>query len=157
MRSVFAIFSRAPNFAAADNDILRRMVEAIPAQAQAEDRKRSLLDQLDEAHSFAVPSHLVDREMASIWRWLKAGHREGAFDVDDVGKTDAELKTEYRVIAERRVRLGLVLKEIARRNKVVVTREDVAFARANGYRGPSSAILEEKIVDFIFGLARSGR
>lgn len=111
-----------------------------------------MFDLLDEAHRFAVPKGTIDRELSAIWRQLKADRSAGIIDAEDVGKNDDELRAEYRVIAERRVRLGLVLNEIARRNSIVVDREDIAFARANGYRGPNSAILEEKVVEFIFGL-----
>ncbi len=112
-----------------------------------------MFDLLDEAHKFSVPKRMVDRELSAIWRQIKADRNAGIFDPEDVGKNDDELRAEYRVIAERRVRLGLVVNEIARRNGIVVDREDIASARANGYHGPNSAILEEKVVEFIFGLA----
>lgn len=146
-----SLFSRAPTFAISSTDALRRMAESIPGE-EGVDRRRRLFDLLDEAHKFPVPKRMVDRELSAIWRQLKADRSAGIVDPEDVGKKDDELRAEYRVIAERRVRLGLVVNEIARRNSIAVNREDIAFARANGYRGPNSAILEEKVVEFIFGL-----
>lgn len=129
------------------------MAASIPDE-EGVDRRRLLFDLLDAAHKFSIPKVTIDRELSAIWRHVKAEHRAGAVDAEDVGKTDDQLRTEYRVIAERRVRLGLVVEEIARQHSIVVDRDDVTFARANGYRGPASAILEEKVVEYVFGLAR---
>jgi trigger factor len=146
-----SLIGRGPAFDPASIDELRGMVESIPDE-EGVDRRRRLFDLLDQAHQFSVPKGMVDRELSAIWRQLKADRKEEIVDPDDVGKSDDELRAEYRVIAERRVRLGFVLKEIARRNSISVDRDDIAFARANGYRGPNSAIFEEKVVEFIFGL-----
>ena len=145
------LISPAPSFSLVSNDVLRQMVESIPDK-EAVDSRRRLFDLLDDAHKFAVPEWMTNRELAVIWREVEADRRAGIFDPEDAGKTDIELKAEYRAIAERRVRLGLVVGEIAKRNHIAVDREDIAFARAHGYRGPNSAILEEKVVEFIFGL-----
>ncbi len=78
--------------------------------------KRTLLDKLDEAHSFELPQGMVNSEFDQIWRQVESTER----DEEDKDKTDDELKEEYRKIAERRVRLGLVLAEIGKRSEVQV-------------------------------------
>ena len=90
--------------------------------------KRALLDQLDEKHDFPLPPKMVQAEFASIWQQVQQDKESGQLPEDDAGKSDAELQAEYRKIAERRVRLGLVLAEIGRRNNVAVTEAELANA-----------------------------
>ncbi|THD80978.1 MAG: trigger factor [Phenylobacterium sp.] len=90
--------------------------------------KRALLDQLDEKHDFPLPPKMVEAEFASIWQQVQQDKEAGQLPEDDVKKTDEELQTEYRKIAERRVRLGLVLAEIGRANNVQVTEQELANA-----------------------------
>ncbi|MGD2132750.1 MAG: trigger factor, partial [Maricaulaceae bacterium] len=80
--------------------------------------KRRLLDALDEAHSFDLPQRMVDTEFAAIWSQVERDRERGEMDAEDEGKSEDELKEEYKKIAERRVRLGLVLAEIGRTNNV---------------------------------------
>lgn len=81
--------------------------------------KRALLDRLDAAHSFDLPKGMVDAEFNQIWAQVEGAER----DPEDKDKSDDELKTEYRKIAERRVRLGLVLAEIGKRAEIQVPQE----------------------------------
>ncbi len=83
--------------------------------------KRQLLDKLAESHAFPVPQGLVDIEFESIWRQMEQMTRGGQVDPEDEGKTEEQLKDEYRSIAERRVRLGLLLSDIGQRAGVVVS------------------------------------
>lgn len=136
--------------------------------------KRTLLDRLDEAHKFEAPPSLVDEEFNLMWNSIKA-------EMDSAGKTFADEDTteeaanaEYRKIADRRVRLGLVLSEIGEKNKISVTDDEVSRAvieRARQmpgrekevwdfYRNNPSAlaqlrapIYEDKVVDFLLELA----
>ncbi len=78
--------------------------------------KRALLDKLDEGHAFELPKGMVDAEFEQIWRQVESAER----DEEDKDKSEDELKEEYRKIAERRVRLGLVLAEIGKRAEVQV-------------------------------------
>jgi trigger factor len=90
--------------------------------------KRELLDQLAERYAFPVPEGMVDIEFDSIWKQLKDEmERTGAGPEED-GKSEDELKAEYRKIAERRVRLGLLLSDIGTRNGVEVTGEELQQA-----------------------------
>jgi trigger factor len=90
--------------------------------------KRALLDQLDEKHDFPLPPKMVDAEFAAIWQQVEQDKAAGQLPDDDAKKSDDELKTEYRKIAERRVRLGLVLAEIGRANSVQVSEQELMNA-----------------------------
>ena len=144
--------------------------------------KRQLLDKLADAHSFGTPPGLVSAEFDAIWQQVE--ERRAAVergeppaeddDPEDADKTDDELKAEYREIAERRVRLGLVLAEIGRINEVQVNEDDLNRAmttEARKYPGSErevfqklkdspeaqdalrAPVFEEKVVDFIIEMA----
>ncbi|HWU25346.1 MAG TPA: trigger factor, partial [Rhizomicrobium sp.] len=82
------------------------------ARASRTHLKRRILDVLDQAHAFPLPPTMVEGEFDAIWRAVEAElQREGKTATDE-GKSEEELKQEYREIAERRVRLGLVLARI---------------------------------------------
>jgi trigger factor len=136
--------------------------------------KRALLDALDSTHAFDLPPKMVEAEFDGIWQQVEADKAAGNLPEDDAKKSDEELKAEYKKIAERRVRLGLVLAEIGRANEVGVTDQELNQAimqEARNYPGqermvldfyrqnPNAAaqmrapIYEEKVVDLIFGLA----
>jgi trigger factor len=90
--------------------------------------KRALLDQLDQKHEFPLPPKMVDAEFAQIWSQVQQDKEAGTLPEDDAAKTDEQLEAEYRKIAERRVRLGLVLAEIGRANNVTVSDQELANA-----------------------------
>jgi len=137
--------------------------------------KRDLLDSLATGASFMVPESMVEGEFASIWQRVENDLKQGKGDDDDKGKDEATLKAEYRAIAERRVRLGLLLSEIGRANGVQVAPDEMTRAmraEAGRYAGqeaqvmeffrknPQAAetlrgpIFEDKVVDFILELAQ---
>ncbi|WP_439368451.1 trigger factor [Bradyrhizobium sp. PMVTL-01] len=136
--------------------------------------KRALLDRLDEAHRFEAPPSLVDEEFNLMWNSVKAEMDSAGKTFADEDTTEDKAKEEYRKIADRRVRLGLVLSEIGEKNKITVTDEEVGRAvveRARQmpgrekevwdyYRSNAQAlaqlrapIYEDKVVDFILELA----
>jgi len=136
--------------------------------------KRSLLDQLSAKAEFTAPSAMVDGEFDGIWSRVDADRQAGKLDPDDAGKDEDTLKAEYRTIAERRVRLGLLLSEIGRMNAISVTREEMTravAAEAAKYPGQEREVLtffqknpaaaeqlrapvyEDKVVDFLLELA----
>ena len=138
--------------------------------------KRALLDTLDAAHDFPLPPRMVEAEFEVIWNQVLADQAEGGLPPEDEGKSEDDLKGEYRKIAERRVRLGLVLAEIGRKHNVSVSDDELAQAmrtEAMRYRGREQQIFdqlrqspnaqaslrapvyEEKVVDVVFGLAES--
>ena len=137
--------------------------------------KRQLLDKLAETNSFAVPQGMVDAEFDAIWRQVEEAKKAGQLDAADRDKSDDELKTEYRNIAERRVRLGLLLSDVGTKNAITVAPEDFSaavMAEARRYPGQESAVVnhyqrnpqaletlraplfEEKVVDYILGKAQ---
>ncbi len=137
--------------------------------------KRQLLDNLDKLHSFELPEALVDGEFDGIWAQVKQGLEQAKKTFEDEGKTEESAREEYRKIAERRVRLGLVIGEIGDKQKVTVTREELQRAlidRARGYPGQEkfvyeyyeknpaaltelrAPIFEEKVVDYILTQAK---
>ncbi len=108
--------------------------------------KRQLLDKLAASHDFAVPQGMVDIEFDQIWKSIEEARKRGDNDPTISGKSEDELKTEFRGIAERRVRLGLLLSEVGRLNNIEVTQEEVNRAlieEARRYPGQ-----ERKVVDF---------
>jgi FKBP-type peptidyl-prolyl cis-trans isomerase (trigger factor) len=137
--------------------------------------KRALLDALGERASFPVPEGMVEAEFAQIWQRVEADLRAGRLEPGDAGKEEAVLKAEYRAIAERRIRLGLLLSEIGRGNSIQVTQEELARAmreEAARYPGQQKEIMEffrknpqaaenlraplfeEKVVDYLLELAK---
>jgi trigger factor len=134
--------------------------------------KRALLDRLAADYAFAVPEGMVDLEFEAIWKQLtdemeRTGEKLGAD-----GKSEDELKAEYRSIAERRVRLGLILSDLGTRNEVQVEGEELQQAvmrEAMRYPGQErkvfeffkgnpgaleqlrAPLFEDKVCDFIFG------
>ncbi len=108
-------------------DLKKRVRERVEADYRSMSRshvKRALLDKLDAAHDFDLPKSMVDAEFNQIWSQVANAER----DEEDKDKTDDELKEEYRTIAVRRVRLGLVLAEIGRRADVQVPSDQVQRA-----------------------------
>ncbi len=104
--------------------------------------KRALLDQLAERADFAVPEGMVEAEFAQIWQRVEADLKAGRLDEEDKGKDEDALKADYRTIAARRIRLGLLLSEIGRVNNVQVGQQELANAvrqEAARYPGPGAA------------------
>ena len=87
--------------------------------------KRALLDELDSKHDFPLPPKMVEAEFASIWGQVQQDKDAGNLPPEDTEKSEEQLTKEYRKIAERRVRLGLVLAEIGRANNVQVTEQEL--------------------------------
>jgi trigger factor len=136
--------------------------------------KRMLLDRLDESHRFEAPPSLVEEEFNLMWKSIKAEMESSGKTFADEDTTEEAAKEEYHKIADRRVRLGLVLSEIGEKNKITVTDDEVSRAvieRARQmpgrekevwdyYRSNNNAlaqlrapIYEDKVVDFILELA----
>ena len=156
-------------------DALTKRFEQEHNQASRMKMKRQLLDQLDAAHGdIDLPGRMVEAEFENIWREVLAAKEAGELEDEDKDKSDDELKADYRSIAERRVRLGLVLAEIGRNAKIDVTQEELARAvnqEATKYPGQErqvveyfqnnpgavqalrAPIYEEKVVDYVIELA----
>ncbi|MCX8502152.1 MAG: trigger factor [Alphaproteobacteria bacterium] len=151
-----------------------RMEQSFSLQTQMK-LKRRLLDELNRTHSFALPASMVEDEFSTIWQQLIAAEAEGEFDQSLVGKDEEFKRQEYRTIAERRVRLGLVLAEVGRLNNLTVTDEELRRAmreEAENYPGQQknvmefyrkdihaqerlrAPLLEDKVVNFILELTK---
>jgi trigger factor len=136
--------------------------------------KRKLLDELEEAHEFEVPAKLLDREFDAVWAQYEEQKEPGDAADDDEGLTEDEQKEEFRAIAERRVKLGLLLAEVGQTNSIQLNQEDINQAvmeEARRHPGQEQAVIdhfknnpeameqvtapvyEEKVVDFIVELA----
>lgn len=136
--------------------------------------KRALLDALDELHKFDVPPTLVSQEFDGVWSQVQQDLDAQKRTFADEGTTEDEARADYQKIAERRVRLGLVLAEIGERNNIQVTDDEVTRAvveRARQFPGQEQQVwdyyrrtpqalasvraplFEEKVVDFLLELA----
>jgi len=107
--------------------------------------KRRLLDRLAELHDFEVPAGMVDVEFEAVWQQFEQAREQGQIDEDDVGKSDDDLRSDYRAIAERRVRLRLLLSETGRRNNIEVTPDEInraIMAEAQRYPGRQREVVE---------------
>ncbi len=156
-------------------ELLKVNLESQYAGASRFKLKRALLDVLDEKHDFPLPPKMVEAEFGQIWAQVQQDKEAGSLPPEDAEKSDETLQTEYRKIAERRVRLGLVLAEIGRVNQVQVTDQELAEAmRAEAMRyGPQAQqifdffrqnaqaqaqlrapIFEDKVVDLILSQAQ---
>jgi trigger factor len=161
---------------------LDKLKEAVKGRLQQEltglarqKLKRQLLDKLDEMHRFALPPTLAEDEFKNVWNAVESDLKAQSRTFEDEGTTEEKAREEYRGIAERRVRLGLVLAEIGEKNNITVTDEEISrqiverarqvpgreqeiwdYYRKNpgavaGIRAP---IFEEKVVDFLVELAK---
>jgi trigger factor len=158
-------------------DAVRAQIERDYAGIAQQRLKRQLLDRLAERHEFPVPQGMVDIELDVIWKQFEAererAKQAGAAQPEEA-QSDDEIKAEYRAIAERRVRLGLLLSEVGRNNNIQVTQDEINRAlgeemrRYPGherqvmeyYRKQPGAVdnlraplFENKVVDYILEIA----
>ena len=136
--------------------------------------KRALLDELDARHKFEPPPSLVEDEFERVWKSVLGEMENEKKTFADENTTEEKAKAEYRAIAERRVRLGLVLAEIGEKNKITVSDDELNRAIMENVRqfpgqeqrvweyyrqnpqavaGLRAPIYEEKVVDFLLELA----
>jgi trigger factor len=107
--------------------------------------KRQILDALDTAHDFALPETLVQTEFDAIWKQLQQGLDRAGKSLADEGKDEAAMRAQYRKIAERRVRLGLLIGEIGDKAKVEVGQDELRralIAQARRYPGQDKFVYE---------------
>jgi trigger factor len=154
-------------------DALRERIEREHGAASRQKIKRALLDQLDERHKFEPPPTLVEEEFNNVWSTIENDLKQQGRTLEDEGTTEEKAREEYRGIAERRVRLGLVIAEIGEKNNIKISDEQltqaiVAQARMvpgqeqqvwDYYRNNPGALaslraplFEDKVVDFLLEL-----
>ncbi len=159
-------------------DKLREAVKTRIAQeyavASRQKLKRALLDHLDALHKFEAPPTLVEEEFKNVWNAVLSDLKSQNRTFADEGTTEEKANAEYRGIADRRVRLGLVLAEIGEKNGIKVSEDEMSRAlveRVRQYPGREkevwefytknpnalasvrAPIYEEKVVDFVVELA----
>ncbi|MFT8371437.1 trigger factor [Acetobacter sp.] len=156
-------------------DLVRKQIEGEYDQMSRLRIKRDLLDILSSKADFAAPEGMVEAEFQQIWNRVEADRKAGQLDDEDKDKDEDTLRADYRKIAERRVRLGLLLAEIGRKNGISVSAEELGRAvraeamrysgqekevfeffqknpqAAESLRGP---IFENKVVDYLIELAK---
>lgn len=170
-------FAQKLSFEALDElrDLIRRQLQTEYDQLARQRLKRELLDRLNELAAFPAPEGLVEAEFSQIWARLDADRQAGRLDAEDQAKDEASLRAEYRAIAERRVRLGLLLAETGRTHNIAVAPEEMTRAvRAEAARYPGQEaqvfeffrknpqaaetlrgpLFEEKVIDFVLELAQ---
>jgi trigger factor len=156
-------------------DLIRGQIQREYDQISRMRIKRQLLDVLAGQASFPIPESMAQGEFDAIWQRLEQDRKNGQIDDEDKAKDEETLKTEYKAIADRRVRLGLLLAEIGRSKDITVSPDEMARAmRAEASRYPGQEqqimdlfrknpnvaetlrgpIFEEKVVDFILELAK---
>lgn len=154
---------------------LRDRIEADYANVARGRLKRELLDQLHEGHDFEVPTGMVESEFEQIWTQYERAKAAGETDPEDEGKSEDDIKEEYRSIAKRRVMLGMLLSEVGRVNEISVGQDEVNRAivqEAQKYPGQEQQVLqfyqnnpqanaslraplmEDKVIDFILEMAQ---
>ncbi|MBU1304283.1 MAG: trigger factor [Alphaproteobacteria bacterium] len=151
-------------------EAVKAQMEAALASMSRQHMKRQVLDALDDGHKFDVPAQLVEAEFATIWQRVEHEVQSHGRSFEDEGTTEEAAREQYRSIAERRVRLGLVVAEIGNKNEVNVTEEEhqqalIAEVRRfpgqeqqvyDYYRknpqalaGLRAPVFENKVVDFV--------
>ncbi|OAG77787.1 peptidyl-prolyl cis-trans isomerase trigger factor [Acetobacter malorum] len=156
-------------------DLVRKQVEGEYDQLSRLRIKRDLLDALATKTDFQAPQGMVDAEFQQIWQRVEADRKAGQLDDEDKDKDEDTLRADYRKIAERRVKLGLLLAEIGRKNAITVTQDELGRAmRAEAMRYPGQEkevftffqnnpqaieslrgpIFENKVVDYLIELAK---
>jgi trigger factor len=154
---------------------VKQRLEQDRASASRLKVKRALLDALDQGHSFDLPPTLVDNEFQAIWGQVTADLERSKRSFADEDTTEEKARQEYRDIAARRVRLGLILSEVGTRNQIQVTDEEVSRSlldRVKQFPGQErkvydyyrnnpqllaelrAPIFEDKTVDYILELAK---
>jgi len=152
-------------------EIVRGQIESQYGSMTRQKVKRQLLDQLDAAYQFEAPSKLVEAEFTNIWNQVKRDLDAAGRTFADEDTTEDEASAEYRRLAERRVRLGLVLAEIGEKAGLQVSEEELQRAlfevvrrypanqqqeifefyrnNANAQASLRAPIFEEKVVDHL--------
>jgi trigger factor len=155
-------------------DAVKERIAREHTLASRQKLKRALLDQLDERHKFEPPPSLVEQEFSNVWSQIESDLKQQNRTFADEGTTEEKAREEYRAIAERRVRLGLVIAEIGEKNNIKVTDDQLRAAvmeqvrqfpgqerqiwdyyqkNPNALAALRAPLFEDKVVDFLVELA----
>ncbi len=170
-------FAKGVGFDSLDKlkEIIRNRIASDFARASRDKLKRQLLDKLDALYSFELPEGLVNQEFDSIWGQVMREQQASGRSFADENTTEEAARADYRKIAERRVRLGLLLAEVGTKADVKISDEEMTqalIARARSFPGQEkqvwdfyrnnqqalaelrAPIYEEKVIDHIIALAK---
>ena len=170
-------FAKGFGFDALDKlkDAVRGNIQRGYDGASRDKAKRRLLDQLDSRYTFELPQGLVEQEFSTIWAQVEQERKESGKSFESEGTTEEAARGDYRKIAERRVRLGLLLAAVGEQAKVEIKDDEVTQAlveRARQFPGQErmvwdyyqknpqalaeirAPIFEAKVVDHVLGLAK---
>lgn len=126
-------------------EVIKEQVDAEYENQMRMKLKRVILDELDKAHDFDLPPGMVEAEFSNIWQQVEAEKKAGQLDEEDAKKSDEDLQADYKKIAERRVRLGLVLAEMGQKADIQITNEELQqamIAEARQYPGQEQQVIE---------------
>lgn len=126
-------------------EIVRGQIESQYGSLTRQKVKRQILDQLDELYQFETPERLVEAEFENIWRQINTDLQQAGKTFADEETTEEEARAEYRKLAERRVRLGLVLSEIGEKAGVQVSDDELQrslFEQLRQFPGQEKQILD---------------
>ena len=116
--------------------VVRDQIQSEYEQVSQARLKRSLLDVLDERYKFEVPPGMVEREFDAVWQQVENDAKRAETEIATLlDQTEEEAREEFRQIAERRVRLGLLIAEIGGANDITVEQEDLLRAAMMSARG----------------------
>ena len=154
--------------------VIRDQIQSEYEQVSQARLKRSLLDVLDERYKFEVPPGMVEREFDAVWQQIENDAKRTETEIATLlDQTEEEAREEFRKIAERRVRLGLLIAEIGGANDITVEQEDLlraAMMNARGHAEPQRlldyyrnqpqalerfrpTVFEDKVIAFLSELA----
>ncbi|HEX2020575.1 MAG TPA: trigger factor [Aurantimonas sp.] len=125
--------------------VVREQIESQYGVATRQKVKRQLLDALDETYDFDLPEKLVEAEFGNIWNQVQNELTQAGKSFEDEDTTEEEARAEYRRLAERRVRLGLVLSQIGEKANVQITEEELQramFEQLRRYPGQEQQLYE---------------
>jgi trigger factor len=125
--------------------VVREQIESQYGVATRQKVKRQLLDALDETYDFDLPEKLVEAEFGNIWTQVQNELTQAGKSFEDEDTTEEEARAEYRRLAERRVRLGLVLSQIGEKANVQITEEELQramFEQLRRYPGQEQQLYE---------------
>jgi trigger factor len=126
-------------------EIVRGQIESQYGSLTRQKVKRQILDQLDEMYKFETPKSLVEAEYNGIWSQVNNDLAQSGKTFEDEDTTEEKAKEEYKTLAERRVRLGLVLSEIGEKAGVEVSEDEMQraiYEQLRQYPGQEKQILD---------------
>ncbi|GHA10418.1 trigger factor [Devosia pacifica] len=156
-------------------EAVRGQMENALSSMSRQHMKRQILDLLDEGHKFEVPQQLVEAEFNQIWQRVTHEIEHHGRSFEDEGTTEEEAREQYQRIAERRVRLGLVVAEIGNKNEIQVSEQEhqqALIAEVRRFPGQEqqvydyyrqnpqalaslrAPVFENKVVDFVADKAK---